>query len=257
MGKFHMREKEKKLFDTMLQEIGDKYHHQKKLTGFVAVKGMQSKSDLMIVGRSVNGWSVDIQSQDFKNEIRRKKFINEIFKESNNDSKCHMHWVVDCWTNRNGYNTKRSAFWRVIYKTMLGLNICSPNEVNWSSFVIWSNLYKISPASGYNPNDELCDLQRLFCQDILIEEFRQWQPKRIIFFTGKNWFDWFFDKCDTVTLEGKVTPNNLVQFKGGLRIGQEASPINIIVARHPQGKPEQRMTDEIFTSFKALCPENA
>ena len=93
---------------------------------------------------------------------------------------------------------------------------------------MWSNLCKLSPASGWNPNNELCDLQGLFCLYIFIEELRQWQPRKVIFFTGIDWFEWFFDNYNSVIIHGKTNPNNLVQFEGHLRIGKSADPIILL-----------------------------
>lgn len=64
-----------------------------------------------------------------------------------------MLWVKDGWGATDRYNTKRSAFWRAVRGVVEGLGISDVEHDTWSSHLVWSNLYKLSPADGGNPSD--------------------------------------------------------------------------------------------------------
>ncbi|PVU64872.1 hypothetical protein C9E85_15945, partial [Plesiomonas shigelloides] len=65
--------------------------------------------------------------------------------------------------------------------------------------------------------------------------------KVILFFTGLNWFNGFLN--DSICLE-EGEDSVLVEAHGSLNIDNKK--IIIIVAKHPQGKPEADMVDEIM-----------
>src|SRR5450759_1448552 len=65
--------------------------------------------------------------------------------------RCRMGWVTELWDAREGYNTHRSAFWRVLRRIVLSDTTPGLDDSRWSSRLAWTNLYKVSPAAGWNP----------------------------------------------------------------------------------------------------------
>ncbi|PVU64936.1 hypothetical protein C9E85_15530, partial [Plesiomonas shigelloides] len=68
--------------------------------------------------------------------------------------------------------------------------------------------------------------------------------KVILFFTGLNWFNGFLN--DVICLE-KGEDGAVVEAHGSLHIDNKQ--ITIIVAKHPQGKPEADMVNEIMNAI--------
>lgn len=67
---------------------------------------------LLFVGKAVNGW----KGNDSVDNLFDEKNSEGIF-----DRDDQMEWVHDCWGNKEGYNTKKSPFWRVIKKSRRNL----------------------------------------------------------------------------------------------------------------------------------------
>ena len=161
-----------------------------------------------------------------------------------------MRWVIDLWEARDSYNTRRSAFWRVIRNTLRDLDICDvENEyVPWSSHLVWSNLYKVSPAEGGNPNNALINIQFPLCKKMLRLEVNEFKPKRLLFLTGNDWADDFLtDKWFKRNSQIGNGAYNYVEDFGLLR-----KSIKFVVACHPQGRPEEDWTNEVAGAFEEI-----
>jgi hypothetical protein len=76
---------------------------------FSAQKGVLYNNNLMVVGRAVNDWDGEFQLDNIKTELLLDKLFPN-FSSSN----FQLEWVESSWGSSNGYNTKKSAFWRVI-----------------------------------------------------------------------------------------------------------------------------------------------
>ena len=48
---------------------------------------------------------------------------------------------------------------------------------------MWSKLYKISPESDSNPNDEICEKTYGLMDEILCEELKFYKPRKVWFIT--------------------------------------------------------------------------
>jgi hypothetical protein len=153
------------------------------LTGFLAMKGEAYCGELMWVGRAVNGWT---EKSWRPSELGRPENVDEFVEliaasavepsSAAQPNPCPLRWVTERWGIKIDYNTKKSAFWRVAKKTLL-----PTDEIDqfWSSRLVWSNLYKIAPAVGGNPNGGLRDVQFPFCRDLLIKEIELFTPRRL------------------------------------------------------------------------------
>lgn len=203
---------------------------------FSAQKGSEYNNNLMIVGRAVNGWSneFDLDSLDVNS------MVEAVFEQPPLSS-CPMKWVEESWGNLNGYNTKKSAFWRVTKQVSTRLNKSSPDD-GWARKIVWSNLYKIAPSETGNPSNRLCEEQFNNCNELLMSEIEEYRPNTIIFFTGLDWFNGFLNK--EVSLSTDLT-YNLVEAYGTLKVNDKE--ISVIIAKHPQGKSEDKMVNEIFS----------
>ena len=117
----------------------------------------------MVVGRAVNGWTEGILPEHLALPAAAETYSQVVLTSVNGDAPCPpcpMTWVTNQWGNTNkGYNTRRSAFWRVIRGVVDGLGIADVEQDAWSSHLVWSNLYKIAPANGRNPSKTLSDIQ--------------------------------------------------------------------------------------------------
>ena len=50
---------------------------------------------------------------------------------------------------------------------------------NWSSYLVWSDLYKVASPEGGNPSTKLCNAQLDKCGRLLLkEEIAYYKPKR-------------------------------------------------------------------------------
>jgi hypothetical protein len=113
------------------------------------------------------------------------------------------------------------------------------DDDRWSSRLAWTNLYKVSPAFGWNPGADLQRAQRGSAIELLRLEVEEFAPRRILALTGAGWID---------------------PFSGGLGLRLDARPGLIegvgelgrcawVVAKHPMTKPEDRFVSEVLAAF--------
>ena len=217
---------------------------EEKIVGFMATKGDLYNRKLMVVGRAVNGWTDDtiLPSQLAERDKRRRysKIVKRNSSKGNfsEDARdCPMKWVQDDWQNPEGYRTIDSAFWRVIRQIMEGLNIAFEADP-WPSHLVWSNLYKVAPAEGGNPRNRLCHVQLKGCKSLFDTELNIYRPSRLLLLTGWDWAgDFVKSDCRTHRNAG------FVEATGRRR------RTRIVVAKHPQGKPEAEWVTDVLAAF--------
>ena len=151
-----------------------------------------------------------------------------------------MTWVSECWGSRQGYNTKKSAFWRVTRELVHRLGIADVGKKDWPSHIAWSNLYKVSPDKGGNPTEALKEAQFPYCAKILAAEIRELKPRRVVFLTGWQWAKRFL---------GELGVNSSISCAGGLleASGRLPSGSDFVVLPHPQGKPQKEIVKLLVT----------
>jgi hypothetical protein len=213
-----------------------------KLTTFFPMKGTASTGELMVVGRAVNGWNEGWSPVEVLDPVKRAEVLDDAISKSTQTDCCPMSWVLAAWKRAEGYNSKKSAFWRVIHavtQAQFGLSD------NWSSNLIWSNLYKVAPYKGGNPSDKLCGLQQEACESHLAAEVDLWRPKRILFITGLNWAKPFLERLGKSLGEQQTGP---IQWSGIIeRLG--CSPIRVAVTIRPERRREAPIVEAILTSL--------
>ena len=223
------------------------------LTGFLPMRGdLYKPGGLMVVGRAVNDWRTHIRWNCLGSDKSRKEYTREVVrKNSDCEGKCPMVWVKELWGNTecskkygSKYNTKRSAFWRVIRKVTSYIPI-TEDESNFSSWLVWSNLYKLSPTSG-NPGGYLQLLQREGCKSSFKREIDVFRPGRLLILTGLGWAEPFLEE---LCIDSKDDDDlEHVELKGRLHY-LEGNSASLVVAKHPQGKKEDIWIDQVVKAF--------
>lgn len=180
-----------------------------------------NNSGFLFVGKAVNGW------------VTNETDVTKLFDQANPERifarKDQMEWVNNLSGNTNGYNTRKSAFWRLIKKVS---EEYYPEK--WYSNIAWTNLYKIAPWNGGNPNGKLQNSQRKYCFDLLKKEIEFLLPKYVVLLTS-GWEEAFLNH---------LIDNEKMNFVGEKKWGKyktsmiKINGINYIISHHPQGKKE-------------------
>ncbi len=184
---------------------------------------------IAFVGKATNGWitpssDVEILFGDTKDKIFAR-----------NDQ---MAWVSNLESNTNGYNTRKSAFWRVTKGIAKSIN----NSEKWYLDIAWSNVYKVSFHKG-NPSQNLKNQQKQFCKSILEKEVKILSPEYVIFLTS-GW-----EKVFLKHLNDGVIPSPIKTQKWGHRYYSKLYSIGktkYITSFHPQGKKESEHINAII-----------
>jgi hypothetical protein len=205
---------------------------------FWPMVGHRYDGDLMVIGRAVNGWVVDLTVEEAGDAVKAETFVRAVRENSERDE---MRWVTDLAGNRDGYNTSRSAFWRVNRRLALPHDADPARQAEWSSHLVWTNLYKCAPVAGWNPGGDFLRTQTPMACRLLAREIDELEPKRIVALTGRSWFEPFADYLglDVGWRSGLV--------EGVATYGRRP----IVVARHPMGKPEGPFVAEVLTALEA------
>ena len=240
-------DRERELFASkILSVVGEhaKELGSTELTGFLAMKGHAYDGGLMVIGRSVNGWRVTITPDKLRSSDEVNRFARAVQESVNGkDGKCPMLWVTELWGAREDYDTKHSAFWRCIRKVVQELDIANVEDANWPSHLVWSNLYKLSPAEGGNPGSRLREIQFPGCIELLKLEIQIYRPSRVLFLTGIDWAEPFLKKVFEMA-QFQDIKSTYVE-----RVG-DAHGTRFVIAVHPQGKEEKKWVEEVVKAFK-------
>jgi hypothetical protein len=265
----------KKIHRELLQSVGaahEKLGDKLELTTFFPMRAKlvpDKGGELMVVGRAVNHWmDQPWTAKEAEGTQRREEIIQEVFKWSEiRDSSaitesCPFQRLFEAWKkclycgsmptgtcqspkspnskHKKAYNHKRSAFFRVIRQVAQSI---LPTGCELWSQLIWSDLYKVAPFYGGNPNKILQEAQLKDCLSHLNEELQLWRPKRILFLTGTNWAQPFLEHLHAVG----QSKNGCVQWSGNINLPDTQA--KVVVGVHPQGKKEGPIIQEIIQEF--------
>lgn len=229
-------------FERMLAEVADVATDPvAPLVPFWPLRGSLYDGDLLVIGRSVNGWVDDWTVGQLWDPAQRRAAVDWLRRDAEPIDSCRMQWVTDLWGAQTGYNTHRSAFWRVLRRIVLSDPATDPTTDRWSSRLAWTNLYKVSPAAGWNPGAALQRAQRRSAVELLKLEISELAPRRVLALTG-GWIGPFVDEL------GLVLDHRSGLVEGvGVQDGRAW-----VVAKHPMLKPEDRFVSEVLTAFGEL-----
>lgn len=218
------------------------------ITGFLSMAGSRYSQELMVVGRAVNGWLDEgYEPSTLSDVVVLNAFAEAVFASVTDDQSCPMDWVRERWGATKKYNTKRSAFWRACREVIEGMGITHPSDESWASHLVWSNLYKIAPFDKGNPKAALQRIQRLDCIELLRQELEHYRPKRLLLLTGLDWAEPFLD-----ALEATVTPTPFRFVKAVAYVEHGTGFTKVVVAVHPQGKPEADLVTDVIKAFQSI-----
>jgi hypothetical protein len=245
-----LREAELQILANIADAIGRNHHMLPpgKITGFMAMVGQAYTRELMVVGRAVNGWRTECTPEALTTEANLQQFVQDVLYNVTEEASCPMRWVSTAWGSTTDYNTRRSAFWRAIRRVVGALNIADIEDAAWPSCLIWSNLYKIAPVAGGNPSATLCSLQLNGCVSLLEEEFQTYRPRRLLFLTGIGWADPFVKH---LTPSLTVMPDSRYVQAVGKMLESSHDASTMVVAVHPQGKPEGSWVQEVVEALQS------
>lgn len=221
------------------------------MVGFSAMRGSQYDGHLMVVGRAVNSFWRERFPSEFSTEEGAISFAQEVINDSNDPVNCPMGWLNESWAGEVKYKARRSTYWRAIHSVIESLGLITPNDENWASKLVWTNLYKLSPQSGGNPSNHVCDLQLSGCIELLQSEIEYHRPAKVLFLTGMGWAEPFL-KSLGFQYESDLTSSQVEGFgRAGLNDGHQFS---YVVASHPQGKPGGHMkwAGDVLSKFERL-----
>ena len=238
--------KEAKLFEEeVLAGVGNAVGRLRaKLTGFLAMQGNYYNDDLMVVGRAVNGFRCGAFPRQLTGQTFRKRFAKNVLDSVNgHQGQCPMSWV----TQKN--ITARSAFWRVIRQVTDHLRVRNRHQEDWPSYLVWSNLYKLSPWTGGNPVGRLRRIQSAGCRNLLQLEIRLYRPRRLLLLTGEGWAAPFLEALGPNNAE--IDGYRYVERAGSLAVSDERQAYFVVIP-HPQGRPEEPLAVEVLQAFQRL-----
>jgi hypothetical protein len=158
------------------------------LTGMPLMKGnkfcgneFQEKAfRILFVGRAVDGSWCKIKPGS------AEEIVDQIFASAMDTAQIGKGIVnyVDDDGNEQQYNYNRSPFFQLCHAVMEQFGFGD----DWSEHLAWTNLYKISPCSGGNPNNKLISETLDSCACILRKEISYLRPTHIVFITGDWWY---------------------------------------------------------------------
>ena len=225
-------------FERMLGEVADASGDPEvPLVPFWPLRGARYDVELLVIDRSVNGWIDDWTSRQLQDPMVRRQAVEFMRRDAEPDNRDRMAWVTDRWGATNGYNTRRSAFWRVLRRISGG----DEAQKDWPGRLVWTNLYKVSPAVGWNPGADLQHAQRATATELLRLELEAFAPRRVLAMTG-GWLAPFVDGLG-LSLDARA---GLIEHVGS------CAGRAWVVAKHPMRKPEDRFVDEVLSAFAEL-----
>lgn len=120
-------------FERMLAEVADVATDPvAPLVPFWPLRGSLYDGDLLVIGRSVNGWVDDWTVGQLRDPAQRRAAVDWLRRDAEPIDSCRMQWVTDLWGAQTGYNTHRSAFWRVLRRIVLSDPATDPTTDRWS-----------------------------------------------------------------------------------------------------------------------------
>lgn len=168
------------------------HNPEKEYTAFYPMIGKEYNQgkNLLVVGQAVNEWlpsGFTIGDDEKTLDAHIKLAMEESQAEG---EECALNWVNTNWTTSGLF---RSFFWNVTYK--LVKQKYGKTDKDWNEVIAWSNLMKIAPQNGWNPDGEEIKAQE-YAAALFVEELNCLQPQNVILFTNlETWAKPIFEKA--------------------------------------------------------------
>ncbi len=221
------------------------------LAHFVSMKGtLFDTSDvrLFVVGRAANGGlSLPCKTAQMFGDAANRMFNDVGFQwiENTEDNFSALHNKPE--GGEKPYYLSSSPFWRVVSNIWCGLS--NSNRREFIKHIAWSNLYKISPANGGNPTNEMCKRQFKSCKEILEAEIHAYRPTHILMITDYD--RWYADSgCDfSVRFEdsnrrGSNYTDKKIFVEGTAKFPLDGKLIPVVITCRPEKRNEKKFVDE-------------
>lgn len=185
------------------------------------------KVRILYIGRAMNGWESDWE------EGSARQLVEQIFSNEF-DMKIISGGVVNDEEGNFIYNYNKSPFWQLCNQLIKLFNV----DKDWSDYVAWTNLFKVSPFKSGNPSNPLIKETIEDCVNILESEIRYLRPTHIIFVTGSWWYEpegineSAFSNVIGVNISKEVKTN--VILGSGISKAFDFSP-KVVITERPEG----------------------
>lgn len=256
------------------------------LCTFTAIEGKNYNSGkfpkFMLVGRAVNGWD---EKRDYPAEIDRELFVQDSYQNFISDSSVaaetiyvdengskradRFEWIGDSEGGapnnayRQGIDPLKSLIvgapyslsrplWnysKKIWCDLFGEDTETAWKERWYDNIVWTNLYKVAPTYGWNPDESLKALQQEECQAILEEEIRIFKPDYILFMTG---YDGWFSNFKSEFFSLPRVDMKYVKAAGNINV--DGHSISAVVIDRPEQKAIKEYTEEAVTMLNKFKP---
>lgn len=178
---------------------------------------------VLLLGRAVNGW-------DGLDPIRDG--VPEAVKSAREEARKGLDWVTELRGPGKHYNTNRSQFWMTGGAMLRDLvDDLDLEGREWVDRLAWSNLARVAPAEGGNPNTGLWNPQAEAGKRLLELELELLSPDLVLAFSG--WTNWLELLAPQELSENLKGPEGLHRHFD--RAGRDRRGRVWIVTRHPQG----------------------
>ncbi len=204
----------------------------------IGPKYTSAKPKLLVCGRALNGWDETTFSFMGDTEALVDRCIGAFGSDSG--KKNPLGWVEDRWQKGDNYRTSRSAFWRVVRSIAARLGY---KDDGWTEYIAWTNLMRVSPATGGNPEEWSWNAQLPHASRMLLKEIRELTPDVTVVLAGSSWFDPFRNhdgfRENFTTIADPPSGSKYVKLVGSM------GDMRVVVGPYPQGKNEKEILDEI------------
>lgn len=198
---------------------------------------------LMIIGRSVNGWTqlTETSADDFATNAANA-IVDKGFSWLRDDGR-----GVDTYTRESDgkecrYNINGSSFFRCTRKILNKMKPITTMCDRWFEHIVWSNLYTVAPLHNGNAEGKLQDVQLELSKKLLLQQIEFYKPTHILFIT--DW-DWWFDRFTDVFPDVKKTGNSTTDNVVGKGVFNKAK---IVVSVRPDRTWPNRPNEEQFVN---------
>ena len=183
---------------------------------------------IMVVGKACNSWV----------EAGTSSETDKLFNADGTgivNRKDQMKWVKEAWSRKKGkYSTSHSAFWT--FSRKVADSILGTKGINCFYYIAWSNLYKVSPCQGGNPDQEDRNKQVVICTDIFKKELEILKPDFVFFFTS-GWEKTFVDNFKSEDSEVSKDKWSTYEIESFISEITQNHRTVFVCTQHPQGKP--------------------
>jgi len=142
--------------------------------------------DFLIYGQALNGsWNPTFLPGD---EIgpALADAAREYSNTMDEGQKNPLDWVNLLWGKMS-----KSFFWQVSYKLVCDYHHGNREDTSWSEKLVWSNLMKISPVKGGNPDNKEYEAHIKDAISLFRAELNELQPRFAVFLTNWDWAEPF------------------------------------------------------------------